>query len=145
MERTENVSPRRNAALVRFLLAFFTISLSVTADFAGASRAFQDRNQKPKSESVNLIPKIKSKKLKPGLNHFHTFSSGIKVWAKVETGEIMDWIFTDSRGQELPSAIFRDSKKDSTSTGLYCRKCVDTRRDDGKIYTICIEITCPKK
>jgi hypothetical protein len=146
MKRSEKVSPRhKTAPIMGLLLVFVLMALLVTAGFAGPSHIPQNKNQQPKTESVNLIPKIKRKKLKPGLNLFHTFSAGTRVWAKVEAGEIVGWVFADSRGQELPSTMSRPARKDSTGQSVhYCQKCVNTKDPDGRIITICGEIPCPK-
>ena len=144
MKRTEKVSTRRKTAPITGLpLIFILISLLATVGFAGPDRHPQGKDQQPRAESVNLIPKIKRKKLKPGLNLFHTFSTGAKVWAKVEADEIVDWVFTDRNGQEHPSAISRKVTTEGRSVG-YCKKCAVMKDENGTVIETCSEIPCPK-
>lgn len=98
---------------------------------------------------VNLIPIVKEMKLHEGVNPIHKLESGVNISATVKGGKIIDWVFADKLGKELPSkryamrngVVINLPGGGDPPEGLHCYKCF-TRIVDGKPVTDCSEIPC---
>jgi hypothetical protein len=83
--------------------------------------------------AADVIPMLKNKPLREGLNFVHTGPKGLKLSAQVKGGKITDWVVTDKGGKIVPSASYRVANRAT------CYKCITPLG-----ARICWRIPCPR-
>jgi hypothetical protein len=83
--------------------------------------------------AADVIPMLKNKPLREGLNFVHTGPKGLRLSAQVKGGKITDWVVTDKGGKIVPSAAYRVANRAT------CYKCITPLG-----ARICWRIPCPR-
>jgi hypothetical protein len=83
--------------------------------------------------TADVIPMLKDKQLREGLNLIHTGPKGLRLSAQVKGGKITNWLVTDKGGKIVPSAYYRVANRTT------CYKCITPLG-----ARICWRIPCPR-
>jgi hypothetical protein len=96
-----------------FLLLIAAVTLPSLTAFSDHRQSKQAAAQKDDSgeKSLDLVPMMKNKQFREGLNHVYTEPDGTRLSARVKDGKIAGWIVTDKDGKVIPSTYSASAKK----------------------------------
>ena len=126
------------ASLACALLCVLALGLRVAAQRPAAPTAKMSKVAvKPEEHKVaDLRPMVKdSKKLKEGDNLLFTSDKGIKFFAKVKDGRVVDYPAKDAQGRDLKSS----NHKSSAAGATVCWVC----KEDSSGTLHCAQVPCP--
>jgi len=91
----------------------------------------KSQTQNPgQSQEIDVVPTLRNKQFREGLNHVYTGPGGVRLSARVKGGKIADWVVTDKNGKVIPSTYSQAAKK--------CRVCI--KPEGGK--EVCFYVLC---
>jgi hypothetical protein len=90
-------------------------------------------------EVHDIRPILKDTPLSEGLNHVFTTPSGLRFSARVEGGEVAEWLAHDPDGGEIPTTVYQKAPAKPKGEPIKCNVCTT---EGGK--TTCVEVPCGK-
>jgi hypothetical protein len=101
---------------IGFLLLIAALALPSLPAFSDSKPRAVTIQKEEKAKEIDLVPAVKNKQFREGLNHVYTGPEGLKLSARVKGDKIADWVVTDKNGKELPATYSKAVR--------YCRICV---------------------